>query len=76
MQEESGERGGGRDRWLGSGDMSTKAWECVNVGARIVEIQRLEERQVGGYAGRLQCHSLNLGILNAPSCAVTCYLHW
>lgn len=60
MQEESGERGGGRDRWLGSGDMTTKARECVNVGARIVEIQRLEERQVGGYAGRLQCRSLNL----------------
>lgn len=56
----AGREGGGRDRWLGSGDMSTKAWECVNVGERIVEIQRLEERQVGGYAGRLQCHSLNL----------------
>lgn len=40
--------------------MSTKAWECVNVGVRIVETQRLEERQVGGYAGRLQYHTLNL----------------
>lgn len=40
--------------------MTTKAWECVNVGASTVETQRLEERQVGGYAGRLQCHSLNL----------------
>lgn len=52
--------GGVRDRWLGRGDMSTKARECVNVGVRIVEIQRLEERQVGGYAGRLQYHTLNL----------------
>lgn len=55
-------RWGGRvtDRWLGRGDMSTKAWECVNVGVRIVEMQRLEETQVGGYAGRLQCDTLNL----------------
>lgn len=40
--------------------MSTKAWECVNVGVSIVETQRLEGRQVGGYAGRPQCHTLNL----------------